>query len=68
MLEPGTTEPGDAPFDLMTDDLSGTHRRFVDQGLDVSDIIEGDIHNVFVLTDPDGHRLVVSDDHSVGPV
>ena len=68
LLEAGDPVPGDAPFDLMTADLPGTHARFVGAGLDVSDVIAGDIHSVFVLTDPDGYRIVVYDDHTVGPV
>ncbi|MDH3705777.1 MAG: VOC family protein [Acidimicrobiia bacterium] len=68
IFESGEPEGGDAPFDLMVDDLPAIHQRWRDEGLDVTDIIPGDIHNVFVLTDPDGHRLVVYDSHAVGPV
>ena len=68
LLEAGETQPGDAPFDLMVEDLPATHERYREAGLDVSDIIPGEIHDVFVLTDPDGHRVVVYDDHSEGPV
>ena len=68
LVEAGDPVPGDAPFDLMTADLPGTHARFVGAGLDVSDVVAGDIHSVFVLTDPDGYRIVVYDDHTVGPV
>src|SRR5690349_20257685 len=58
VLQAGETEPGDAPFDLMVDDLGATHARFCEAGLVVSDIITGDIHDVFVLKDPDGKRIV----------
>lgn len=68
LFEPGPSEPGDAPFDLMVDDLGTTHERFRRAGLDVSEIITGDPHDVFVLTDPDGKRIVVFNSHVVGPV
>ena len=68
VLEAGEVEPGDAPFDLMVEDLPATHTRFRDAGLDVSDIITGDIHDVFVLADPDGKRIVVFSSHVIGPV
>jgi len=68
IFEAGEPEPGDAPFDLMVEDLPAIHQRWLGEGMDVSDIIPGDIHNVFVLTDPDGHRCVVYDSHVVGPV
>ncbi|MGI9604408.1 MAG: VOC family protein [Acidimicrobiales bacterium] len=68
IFEPGDPDGGDAPFDLMVEDLPDTHQRWSTAGLDVSDIISGDIHDVFILTDPDGHRFVVYDSHVVGPV
>ncbi len=66
--EVGEVEPGDAPFDLMVEDLPATHARFRDAGFDVSDIIAGDIHDVFVLEDPDRKRIVVFNSHVIGPV
>jgi catechol 2,3-dioxygenase-like lactoylglutathione lyase family enzyme len=68
VLEVGEVEPGDAPFDLMVEDLPAMHSRFQEAGLDVSDIISGDVHDVFVLTDPDGKRIVVFNSHVIGPV
>jgi catechol 2,3-dioxygenase-like lactoylglutathione lyase family enzyme len=68
ILEPGEVEPGDAPFDLMVEDLAATHARFRAAELNVSDIIPGEIHDVFVLEDPDGQRIVVYNSHVVGPV
>ena len=68
IIQAGETGPGDAPFDLMVDDLAAFRRELCDRRLDVSEIIPGDIHDVFVLTDPDGHRVVVSNSHVVGPV
>lgn len=68
VLEVGEVAPGDAPFDLMVEDLVATHAQFREAGLDVSDIITGDVHNVFVVTDPDGKRIVVFNSHVIGPV
>jgi catechol 2,3-dioxygenase-like lactoylglutathione lyase family enzyme len=68
VLERGETEPGDAPFDLMVDDLPAAHAQFREARLDASDIIAGEVHDVFVLTDPDGKRIVVFNSHVVGPV
>jgi catechol 2,3-dioxygenase-like lactoylglutathione lyase family enzyme len=59
---------GDAPFDLMVEDLEATHARWNELGLDVSPIERGSIHAAFVLQDPDGHRVVVNDSHVVGEV
>ena len=60
--------PGDAPFDLMTDDLPGMHEAWSAAGHDVSEIIPGEVHDVFVLTDDDGYRTIVFNSHVVGPV
>lgn len=68
LLEDGEPPGGDAPFDLMVDDLDSVHAAWSADGLDVSDIIRGDIHDVFVLTDPDDYRFVVYNSHAVGPV
>lgn len=64
--DPGA--PGDAPFDLMVDDLESTHEAWRRAGYDVSDILPGDIHSVFVLTDPDGYRTIIYDSHVEGAV
>jgi catechol 2,3-dioxygenase-like lactoylglutathione lyase family enzyme len=68
VLEKGMPTPGDAPFDLMVEDLQASHARFLDTGLNVSEIIQGQPHSVFVLTDLDGHRVIVFDSHVIGPV
>lgn len=68
VVQPGSTEGGDAPFDLMVDDLATTHQRWADAGLDVSDIVSGDIHDVFVLTDADGYRYLIYSSHVIGAV
>ena len=68
VLQAGEAEPGDAPFDLMVEDLEAMHARFEKAGLDVSEIMTGDVHDVFVLTDPDGKRIIVFNSHVIGPV
>jgi catechol 2,3-dioxygenase-like lactoylglutathione lyase family enzyme len=59
---------GDAPFDLMVDDLDATHAAYSAQGLAPSPIERGRIHDAFTLTDPDGYRVHVNSTHVVGPV
>jgi hypothetical protein len=69
VLVPGTPEHDvDAPFDLMVEDLEATHTTWTHLGLDVSAIERGPIHSVFVLRDPDGHRVMVNSSHVVGDV
>ena len=68
IFNPGEPEPGDAPFDLMVEDLPAMHARFAQAGLDVSEIIPGEIHDVFVLEDPDKQRVVVFNSHVIGTV
>ena len=60
--------PGDAPFDLMVDDLEATHAAWERLGLDVSPIDRGRIHSAFVLRDPDGNNITINSSHVVGDV
>ena len=59
---------GDAPFDLMVEDLDATHAEWQRLGLDVSPIERGRIHSAFVLRDPDGNKVTVNSSHVVGDV
>lgn len=69
VLVPGSPASGaDAPFDLMVEDLEGTHTRWRTSGLDPSPIEHGRIHNSFTVRDPDGYRVAVSSSHVVGEV
>jgi catechol 2,3-dioxygenase-like lactoylglutathione lyase family enzyme len=68
ILAPGEPERGDAPFDLMVDDVDATHARLTEQGLAPSEIQRGEIHDAFTLTDPDGYVVSFSNSHVVGPV
>ena len=68
VLVPGTPDTGDAPFDLMVEDLDATHAEWSELGVDVSDISRGRIHNAFTATDPDGYVVTVNSSHVVGDV
>ncbi len=56
-------EPGDAPFDLMVEDLDTTHSRLVGLGLSPSAISEGKIHRSFTIQDPSGHVVKFNSSH-----
>ena len=68
VLPAAPVTPGDVPFDLMVEDLAATHRAWTEQGLAPGEITSDRIHDSFVVTDPDGHRLTISSSHVVGPV
>jgi catechol 2,3-dioxygenase-like lactoylglutathione lyase family enzyme len=68
VLVPGAVKAGDAPFDLMVEDLNATHQQFVEEGLDPSPISHDRIHDSFVVSDPDGHGVTFSSSHVVGEV
>jgi hypothetical protein len=68
VLVPGTPAPGGAPFDLMVEDLDATHAAWKADGLDVSPIEHGRIHDAFTVPDPDGYVVTVNSTHVVGPV
>ena len=68
ILVPGTPTPGDAPFDLMVDDVDAVHDAWEAKDLRVSAIRRDNIHDSFDLRDPDGYIVQVSNSHVVGPV
>ena len=57
-----------APFDLMTDDINATHKRFVDRGDSATEIEHGNIHSSFTVQGPSGYSLRVTSSHVAGPV
>lgn len=62
---------GDAPFDLMVDDLRATHQRFTALGLAPSAIESRPAidHEVFTVREPAGHVVTFFSSHaSGGPV
>jgi catechol 2,3-dioxygenase-like lactoylglutathione lyase family enzyme len=69
VLVPGTPPgEGDAPFDVMVEDLDETHGAWTARGLDPSPIEHGRIHASFTVRDPNGYRVTVSSSHVVGEV
>ena len=68
VLVPGEPKAGDAPFDLMVEDLDATHGDWTARGIKVGAIKKGRIHNAFEVTDPDGYVVTVNSTHVVGTV
>ena len=60
--------PGDAPFDLMVEDLHATHQRFVALGLAPSPIeaMPTIDHELFRVREPAGHRITFFSNHVSG--
>ncbi|QEM84121.1 VOC family protein [Halomonas binhaiensis] len=68
LMQADSIRPGDAPFDLMVDDLHATHQRCVSLGLDPSPIEprpEID-HETFTLREPAGHVITFFSSHASG--
>lgn len=59
---------GDAPFDLMVDDLHETHERFTSLGLAPSPIEARPAidHEVFTVREPAGHVITFFSSHASG--
>ena len=59
--------PGDAPFDLMVEDLHATHERFVAQGFEPTSIerLSRD-HEYFKVREPAGHTISFVSNHVSG--
>ena len=58
--------PGDAPFDLMVEDLQATHQRFSSLGLAPSPIeaVASIDHELFRVREPAGHLITFYSNHS----
>ena len=67
VLEPGSGELGEAPFDLMVDDLDDCRSELVEAGLVPTEIEQLRAHARFTITDPAGTEIRVYDSHVVGP-
>ena len=68
MMKKEKIVPGEAPFDLMVDDLRATHERFLSLGLAPSPIearpqID---HEVFTVREPAGHVITFFSSHVSG--
>jgi hypothetical protein len=60
-------EAGNASFDLMVEDLQGTHRAFVNLGLDPSPIERlSPEHDYFTVREPAGHVISFLSNHVSG--
>jgi hypothetical protein len=59
---------GDAPFDLMVDDLDATHARFTSLGMSPSPIEDRPAvhHRVFSVREPAGHVISFFSSHASG--
>jgi hypothetical protein len=62
-----TIAAGDAPFDLMVEDLHATHASFVEQGLEPTPIERlSREHEQFKLREPAGHVIAFLSNHVSG--
>ena len=70
LLARSPVTPGDAPFDLMVEDLHAAHARFTALGLGPTPIeaVPRVDHELFRLTEPAGHRITFYSTHVSGPV
>jgi catechol 2,3-dioxygenase-like lactoylglutathione lyase family enzyme len=68
VLAHGTPTTTEAAFDLMVEDLPATHAQWSAAGVNVSSIKHGNIHDSFILSDPDGYQVTVSNSHVEGDV
>ena len=60
-------EPGEAPFDLMVDDIAGYRTALIDAGLQPTAVEQLRAHARFTITDPGGTTIRIHDSHVVGP-
>lgn len=68
LMQKETITPGNAPFDLMVDDLEATHRRFISLGLNPSPVeaLPAVSHETFTVSEPAGHRITFFSNHASG--
>lgn len=64
----GKVAGGDAPFDLMVDNIRATHERFTSLGLSPSPIEARPAidHEVFTVREPAGHVITIFSSHVSG--
>ncbi len=63
LLKREAVTPGAAGFDLMVEDIEASHRDFSSRGLSPSDIVHGNIHASFTLTEPAGTVITFNSSH-----
>jgi len=63
-----TVAAGDAPFDLMVEDLQATHRKFTSLGLQPTPIeaAANMPHELFRVREPAGHLIAFYSNHASG--
>jgi Glyoxalase/Bleomycin resistance protein/Dioxygenase superfamily len=68
LMQKSTIVAGNAPFDLMVDDLYATHQRFASLGLAPSAIEARPAidHEVFTVREPAGHVITFFSSHVSG--
>jgi catechol 2,3-dioxygenase-like lactoylglutathione lyase family enzyme len=67
LLAKPAIEAGDAPFDLMVEDLRETHKSFVDRGLEPTPIERlSPEHDYFKVREPAGHVIRFLSNHVSG--
>jgi hypothetical protein len=68
LMQKSEIVPGNAPFDLMVDDLKTTHERFISLGLHPSPIEARPAisHEVFTVREPAGHTITFFSSHASG--
>jgi Glyoxalase/Bleomycin resistance protein/Dioxygenase superfamily len=68
LMQKAQVVSGDAPFDLMVDDLHATHRLFASLGLNPSPIESRPAidHEVFSVREPAGHLITFFSSHVSG--
>jgi hypothetical protein len=68
LAEKNEIVPGDAPFDLMVEDLHATHQRFTSLGFAPSPIeaMSSVDHEFFRVREPAGHLITFYSNHSSG--
>ena len=54
---------GSADFDFMVEDVDITYEFFVSLGLEVNEIVRGNIHDSFTVVEPGGNRITVNSTH-----
>lgn len=55
---------GELYFDLMVDDLEKTRTNLVERGLNPSGIVNGKIHDAFMLDEPGGNKIRFNSSHA----
>lgn len=63
LLKKARSPRGEAPFDLMVEDLEKTHHELAQRGLSPSRIRRGRIHSSFTVRDPSGQRVTFNSSH-----